>query len=242
MKKNLVLSLVALLAFGTSAASAQTFSDANFPGFNPAAAGFTFSGEALGDFDAPVNVSTVGNFTSLVFSNASFLTSTSTDPSASGDIELDLELNPGVTIGGVIVTLSGNWQLNGDGATADIGASWTVTDTDFNLSAGASSTNVDFINSAGVTFPIAFGNPSTNQGQFTGFAETPINGLFAGNSISIDLNAFAQSLIAPGGDPGASASANLLASAITIDLYIIPEPATLSLLGCGAIALIRRRR
>ncbi len=240
--KKILTAMVAILASASLAQAQIPFSSGDIPGYNAAAAGFTYSGTAFGAFGAPINVATNGTFTSLTFGNAAFSTSTTGNPSASGDLVIDLAMNPGVTVGGVIVALSGNWQVNGEGATADIGASWTVTDMDFNIPVSAQTQgNAGFVNSANVDFPVVFG-AGPASGSFTGFAATPIGGLFAGDDIRIDLNAFAESLIAPGGDVNASAQANLLASAISVDIFFIPEPATISLLGLGAVALIRRRR
>ncbi len=240
--KKFFTAMIAVLASASLAQAQIPFSSATVPGYNAAAAGFTYSGTAFGAFGAPINVATNGTFTSLTFSNAAFFTSTTGNPSATGDLEIDLVMQPGITVGGVIVALSGNWQVSGEGATADIGASWTATDMDFNIPVSAQTqNNPGFVNSAGVDFPIVFGQGPAS-GSFTGFAATPIGGLFAGDNIRIDLNAFAESLVAPGGAPDASAQANLLASALTIDVFLIPEPATISLLGLGAVALIRRRR
>lgn len=196
----------------------------------------TPSGDA-GDFTYSNGGDLNGNFGNpFVFPNQ-FVFSTSFSVLASGGssdsmgdtVSFDAVADPGLLFSGVTVTALGSYAVTGDGS-VDLETTLSMTE-----NGGLARTFDDDLNTD-VAFPATSG-----QGTWNGNAVVSVTTAFPTphNDIHFELSTALEALSGAGG----SAQLNVQFESLVIELSVIPEPTSLSLVAVAAgMLLIRRRR
>lgn len=157
----------------------------------------------------------------------------------SDTVSWDLHLTPGFQLTGMVVRAFGSYAVQGDGSYVDLLGTLEITEFEAQPGElGPRTRTGNFVAATPGAFPLVA--PNYSQGSYSGLAEIDISfemPIFDNNlhiSFANLLEAFA---VADG-----NASLNQTFQQFTIEIELIPEPATLALVGLGAVALIRRRR
>jgi len=229
VKKYSFGTVVALAAMAFVATSTQAAT------YNGSVGGASFSMPDNTAWGTPSFV--FGN--TIFFNGSSFNVDTSSATTQVDDrLEIDIHMPSGVKLGEIVVSGYGSWSVNGEGA--EVHYTMPIDALDLDLLGTADS------QAAAVTpqsFPIIAGQngvPLSASGSFTAVNNLDISNelLIDGNNVRIGLETHTLAI----GANGSSASLDLNLQDLKLEFYFIPEPATLSLLLVGGMALVRRRR
>jgi hypothetical protein len=201
------------------------------PWSNPAGASDSFSyangGDINGNFGDPfVSADT------FFFINANFQVNAAngTTDSESDTVSFDVTADPGLVFSLIRVTAFGSYAATGPGQNSvDIDGSLSLTE-----NGGLNRNWIGPLNT-NPTFP-----KSDEQGGWSGLAVVDITFEFPVPHNELHV-AMANDVVAITGT-GGSAEMNVQFQDLKIEFIVIPEPASLSVLALGALALVRRRR
>ena len=146
-------------------------------------------------------------------------------------VMVDVHIHEGLQFTGLNIAVYGDYNLIGD-ASAHLDASVSASEL------GGLNRNWAGPIPTDPAFPL-FGTPEGNSGVWTGDAVVDVSWVFPEPHSSLQIMLSSDLLVITG--PGGSASLNAQFQSLEIEFLIIPEPATLSLVALGALALIRRR-
>jgi hypothetical protein len=240
VRKGLVCSAaVAAGMLGASSASAGPWSQPN-----GASDSFTYAngGDVNGNFGDPI-VSADTFF--FLFSN--FHVQSANGAPAGGlpenetdEVSFDVFANAGLQFSLVRVTAYGSYSASGPGAnTVDLDANLSLTELGPNdaYDGGAGDDGRDF--QGGMTTIPGFPQQNAN-GDWSGLAVVDLQFEFPvpDNALHISMT---NDVVAISGANG-SAEMNVQYQDFKIEFIVIPEPASMSLMAIGALALLRRRR
>lgn len=217
------LATVAVLACATAAWAG--------PWANPAGAGddFTYAngGDVNGLFGEPF---VAGN--TFFFANANFQVNASNggQQTQSDMTFFDVMVNPGLFFSEMSVTAFGSYTVVGEGSYVDLDSGLSLTE------------NVGLLRnwtgplSTSPTFPVA----TPSSGIWSGQALVDVTFEFPSpaDSIHVELSSLIDAVAGAIG----SSEINVQYEDLTITFGIVPEPASLVLLGLGGLSLLRRRR
>jgi hypothetical protein len=233
----------ALLLFSPGITHAQWFGDAN---------GFSYSNGA--DLNGLFGTPFVGgaNNDTLIFSNFQFSVSASNGAADSKNdtVTFDVLVDPGLQLNRIHTIVTGDLLVIGaddsSGSYVDLTTAMTVTELN---GSGRVLTNepgvcdfgaCDLIGSP-VPFPRAatLGNGGVDFGQFSGLSEVDFSGVSPAPASLVRISLSVQTLAQAFAQGSATLNTNLAQQQLQI---IIPEPATLGMLGMAMALVIRRRR
>ena len=151
-------------------------------------------------------------------------------------VSWDLDMSPGFQLTGMEVRVRGSYLVNGVGSYVDVQGTLSITE----FAAQGMNPNPRNWNA-----PIVLATPgpapiTSGQGLYSGVSTIDISFEFPAPDDQLHIS-FAN-LLEAFAVAGGNASVNQQFQNFELEVMLIPEPATLSLLGLGAAALIRRRR
>jgi hypothetical protein len=186
------------------------------------------------------------NDTFYFFESAFQVTSQNGGSSSQFDeVSLDVYANPGLTFSLMRVTANGSFNAGGGGASneVDLSAILSLTELGANdmYDGGGGDDGRDFsgdmvaITDDGGTFP-----KSNDAGTWNGLATVDVTVVFPvpDDAIHVSMSNDVIAITTAGG----TAEIDVQYQDLKIEFQLIPEPASLSLLAVGALALVRRRR
>ncbi len=222
--RKLACGLAALVALGSSSAFAGAWTN---PAGNAASFSYSNGQDINGLFGDP------SVFGDGLFFQTSFLANASNGATQSltDTVSFDVVANPGLSFSSLSVQAFGSYSVTGDATNSvDVDALLSMDEN------GGLLRHFDDALTTNVSFPVQ----GESSGLFDGSALVDIEFVFPtpSNDINISLNNNILAISTAGG----SAEVNLNFQNLNIGFGIIPEPASLSLLSFGAIALVRRRR
>jgi hypothetical protein len=157
------------------------------------------------------------------------------------EVSLDVFANPGLTFSLMRVTANGSYNAGGGGSTneVDLQAMLNMTELGPNnaYDGGAGDDGRQFSGGL-VTTP---GFPKSNEaGSWSGLANVDVTVEFPipDDAIHVSISNNVIAITTAGG----TAELDVQYSDLKIEFQLIPEPASLSLMAVGALALLRRRR
>lgn len=231
MTKNIsgsIVAMIAVLAIAVAPAAATTV--------NGTAGTFNYSLDDGTSWGVPSVVGADSN--TLLFNGAQFNVASTGTQVAGDSIDITINSHNFYRLGDIKVTAFGSYNLNGEGSSVDFQMSFDIQDLDSAgfISQPVVSTPVTFPLVAGVNAPMV-----VNNAPYSAINDLDIsnNINFMGENVLIGLDV---STLATGGNLGGTSSLQVNVSALQLQFYFVPEPATMSLLAFGALALIRRRR
>jgi len=223
-RKALVCGSVALLAMGTGSAMAGTWATPN-----GASDSFSYAnGQDINGFFGDPFVSADTFF----YVGANFQVNASNGSSSSqGDVtSFDVTANPGLQFSLIRVTAFGSYAATGPGMNqVDMDANLSLTE----LGGAARTWNGPMITNP--TFPA-----SDASGGWSGLSNVDVTFEFPTPHDVLHVE-MANDVFAITGESG-SAELNVQFQDLKITFQLVPEPASLSLMAVGALALLRRRR
>lgn len=144
-------------------------------------------------------------------------------------MSVDIQANPMLQFSSMTITAFGDYAVTGVGSSVDFDSMLGMTEL-----GGLGRSFVDELETV-PAFPLTSGS-----GSWDGWATVDVTFVFPvpHDHINISLTNDLLAISAPGG----GAQVNVQYEDLAISFVMIPEPATLSLLAVGTLALIRRRR
>lgn len=144
-------------------------------------------------------------------------------------MSVDILANPSLQFSSMTITAFGDYSVTGAGSSVNIDSTLGMTEL-----GGAGRTWSDEL-ATSPAFPLTSGS-----GLWNGSATVDVTFVFPTphDHLNVSLTNSLLAISAPGG----GAQLNVQYEDLAISFTLIPEPATLSLLAFGALALIRRRR
>lgn len=237
LRKGLLCGVVALVAaWGVESAVAGPWSQPN-----GASNSFTYAngGDINDHFGEPFLSASEDTF---YFINANFQVNASNGTTDQEDdtVSFDVFANPGLQFSLIRVTANGSYSATGPGENeVDLSAMLALTELGANnqYDGGAGDDGRMWTG----TLDTAPSFPKSNaSGGWSGLATVDITFEFPVPDDSLHVS-MSNDVIAITG-AGGSAEINVQYQDLKIELVVVPEPASLSLMGIGVLALLRRRR
>lgn len=154
-------------------------------------------------------------------------------------VSWDLHLSPGFQLTGVEVRVRGVYAVGGTGSYVDLVGTLSVTELSAQFPEPFPRTETGLVVASPNVFPITPGSGSL-AGAYSGVSTVDVS--FYSPMFDNDLHISFENLLTAFAGLNGNASLDQTFQSFEIEVSLVPEPATLSVLALCGIAVIRRRR